>query len=490
MGGAGIGSLKLHPTGSKYRWYVLATVFVGTFMGPLDSSIVNIAIPSLGKDFSAGITTIEWVVTAYLLTTSVLLLSAGRLGDMMGHKRVYMAGFAIFTASSALCGLSAGIGQLVFFRVLQALGATCMLATGPAILTDTFPASQRGRALGMVAVSVALGLTVGPFLGGFIVGHLGWRWIFFVNVPVGLLALAMASLILKEGHAAADRRFDFAGSALALVCLLALLLALSMGGEWGWGSAEIVGLLAAAAIAGLLFIAVERWVEEPILDLSLFRNRLFSAANASALINYAALFVVMFLMPFYLGHALKASTQMTGIVLTAVPLATAIVAPISGALSDRIGSRSLSTTGLTVTALALFGLSRTSPERGLLPVAALLGAVGLGSGLFQSPNTSAIMGSVPRDRLGVASGLQATMRNVGMVLGVALAGAIVATLAPKGDLDPRYVFAIHWAFATGAIIAAAGAALSLVRGPSRGFAEKTAFEVEDEVIRRISGENP
>lgn len=462
--------------GEKYRWYVLATVFVGTFMGPLDSSIVNIAIPSLSRDFSVGITTIEWVVTAYLLTTSVLLLSAGRLGDMKGHKRIYIAGFAVFTASSALCGLSSGIDQLIFFRVLQALGATCMLATGPAILTDTYPASQRGRALGMVAVSVALGLTVGPFLGGFIVGHLGWRWIFFVNVPVGIIASLLAASILKEGKREVGKRFDFAGSSLALASLLAVLLALSMGNEWGWRSPRIFGLFAAAAISAFSFIAVENRVGDPVLDLSLFKNRLFSAANASALINYIALFVVMFLMPFYLGYVFRASTQLTGIVLTAVPLATAIVAPVSGALSDRIGSRFLSTAGLVVTALALLGLSRTSPGGGLWQVAVLLAIVGFGSGMFQSPNTSAIMGSVPRNRLGVASGLQATMRNIGMVLGVALSGAIVATFAPRGELDPSYASAIRVAFATGAFVAAFGAVLSLVRGPARGAARLNVLE--------------
>lgn len=474
----------------NYRWYVLATVFVGTFMAPLDSSIVNIAIPSLGREFSVGITTIEWVVTAYLLTTSVLLLSAGRLGDMLGHKRIYISGFAIFTTASALCGLSGGIGQLIFFRVLQAIGATCMLAAGPAILTDTFPASERGKALGMVAVSVALGLTVGPFLGGFIVGHLGWRWIFFVNVPVGILASVLAARVLKEGRREAGKRFDFSGSALALMALFSVLLALSMGNEWGWRSLRTGGLLIAAAAAGVLFIAVEKKIQDPVLDLSLFKNRLFSAANASALINYASLFVVMFLMPFYLGYVFRASTQVTGMALTAVPLATALVAPISGALSDKIGSRLLSTAGLAVTSLALFGLSRTAPAGGLVSVAALLGAVGLGSGMFQSPNTSAIMGSVPRNRLGVASALQATMRNVGMVLGVALSGAIVATFAPKGEFDPNYAAAIHFAFATGAAIAAMGAVLSLTRGPAGEPLKRRPAEAALEMARQNLEDNP
>ncbi|MCL5292381.1 MAG: MFS transporter [Actinobacteria bacterium] len=448
----------------NYRWYVLVTVFVGTFMAPLDSSIVNIALPTLAKYFSVGITTVGWVVMAYLLTTSSLLLSAGRLGDMKGHKRIYIAGFIIFTAASVLAGLSTTIGQLIFFRVLQAVGGTCLLAAGPAILTDAFPASERGKVLGLVAVSVALGLTVGPFLGGIIVSQFGWRWIFFVNVPVGILTSVLAALVLKEGKLDLGKRFDFLGAATVFGALLSVLLALSVGNKWGWGSEWTIGFLSSAAVLTAAFIAIENKAGEPMLDLSLFKSRLFSAANVSALINYVALFVVIFLIPFYLLDVFKATPQKTGIVLTAVPLITAVVAPISGSLSDKIGSRFLSSFGLAVSGLALFGLSRTSPSGGLIPIAILLGFVGMGSGMFQSPNSNAIMSSVPRHRFGIAASMQATMRNVGMVLGVALAGAIVATFAPKGDTDPRLIFAIHLAFLVGAAISAVGVVTSLVRG--------------------------
>lgn len=456
--------LRTRIDSDNYRWYVLVTVFAGTFMAPLDSSIVNIALPTLTKYFAVGITTVEWVVMSYLLTTSSLLLSGGRLGDIHGHKRVYIAGFLTFTVASALCGLAPTIGWLIAFRVVQALGGTLMLATGPAILTDAFPSAERGKALGILAVSVALGLTAGPFLGGIIVAQIGWRWIFFVNVPVGIVVSALAAFILKESRGPAGRRFDYLGSAAALAALFALLLALSMGNAWGWRSPATLGLLAGAAILAASFIRVERRAGEPMLDLSLFSSRLFSAANASALINYAALFVVVFLIPFYLLDVFGTSPQRAGIVLAAVPLTTAIVGPISGTLSDRIGSRLLSSLGLAVTAVALFGLSRTTSAEGVMPIALLLGLVGLGGGLFQAPNTSAIMGSVPRSHLGIAAGMQATMRNVGMVLGIALAGAIVATLAPKGALDPNLAAAIHRAFFAGALVAAAGVATSLVRG--------------------------
>ncbi|OIO83381.1 MAG: MFS transporter [Candidatus Aquicultor secundus] len=450
-------------TKSNYHWYVLATVFVGTFMGPLDSSIVNIAIPSLTKYFSVGITTVEWVVMAYLLTTSSLLLSTGRLGDMVGHKRIYIIGFLTFTAASALCGISGSVQQLVFFRVVQAVGATCMFSSSPAILTDAFP-TERGKALGLISISVAIGLTVGPTLGGFIVHNFGWRWIFFVNIPIGIIASIMAAFILKESKLPTVKRFDFAGATMAFLALFSVLLALSMGDKWGWRSSSTIGLLLAAVVFAAAFLYFENKVEEPMLDLSLFRIRLFTTANISALINYASLFIATFLTPFYLRDVFGESIQTTGLVLTVIPLFIGLVAPISGTLSDKIGSRMLSSLGLTINALALLGLSRTSVSTGILPVALFLGLFGFGAGLFQSPNSSAIMGAVPRHRLGIAAGMQATMRSVGMVLGVAMAGAIVGTYAPAGPADPHMASAIHIAFVSGSVIAGIGVVASLVRG--------------------------
>jgi len=469
---------KMEMQPGKYRWYVLMTVFVGTFMAPLDSSIVNIALPTISRHFSVGITTVEWVVMAYLLTTSSLLLSAGRLGDILGHKLIYILGFVTFTVASALCGFSSSIGQLIFFRVVQAVGATCMMATGPAILTDAFPPFERGKALGMIGISVAIGLTIGPFLGGILVTSFDWRWIFFVNIPIGILVSILAVFILKGGRRDKAKRFDFLGSTVALTSLFALLLALSKGSEWGWQSAITLGLISLSIALSGLFVMIEKRAKDPMLDLSLFKMRLFSAANASALINYAALFVVLILIPFYLLDVFNETPQKAGVILTAVPLLTGIISPISGTLSDKIGSRFLSSFGLAITALALFGLSQTSTETGLLPIVLLLSLVGLGSGLFQSPNTSAIMGIVPKHRLGVAAGLQATMRNIGMVLGVAMAGAIVATFAPAGHNDPHLSSAIHLAFTAGAFVAALGVITSLVRGTSAEAQEVLANQTD------------
>ena len=316
----------------------------------------------------------------------------------------------------------------------------------------------------MISISVAIGLTVGPTLGGFIVHNFGWRWIFFVNIPIGIIASIMAAFILKESKLPTVKRFDFAGATMAFLALFSVLLALSMGDKWGWRSSSTIGLLLAAVVFAAAFLYFENKVEEPMLDLSLFRIRLFTTANISALINYASLFIATFLTPFYLRDVFGESIQTTGLALTVIPLFIGLVAPISGTLSDKIGSRMLSSLGLTINALALLGLSRTSVSTGILPVALFLGLFGFGAGLFQSPNSSAIMGAVPRHRLGIAAGMQATMRSVGMVLGVAMAGAIVGTYAPAGPADPHMASAIHIAFVSGSVIAGIGVVASLVRG--------------------------
>lgn len=453
-------------------------------MGPLDSSIVNLALPEMAKEFGVGITTIGWVVMAYLLTTSSLLLSAGRLGDIIGHKRIYIFGFVTFTTASALCGFAGSIGQLIGFRVLQAIGATSLFASAPAIITGVFPPHERGKALGTIGTSVAIGLTAGPLLGGIIIGALNWRWIFFINIPIGIVVVLLSLFIIKESHRGTAKRFDFLGAATAFGALFSVLLALSMGNTWGWGSTATIGLFAGAVLLTVLFFTVERKATEPMLDLTLFHSRLFAAANISALINYIALFVVLILIPFYLFDIFNETPQRAGIVLMSVPLLMGVVAPISGSLSDRIGSRMLSSLGLGITALALYGLTWTSTATGVLPIAILLSLIGLGSGLFQSPNSSAIMGVVPRHRLGIASAVQATMRNMGMVLGVAMAGAIVATIAPRGHTDPNLLAAIHTAFIAGAIAAALGMVASLVRGPA---APLGAGNPEDPDMRGNSG---
>ncbi|MDH7570221.1 MAG: MFS transporter [Armatimonadota bacterium] len=454
-----------------YRWQALAAVAVGTFMSTLDSSIVNVSLPTIGHEFAADITVVEWVVMAYLLTVAGLLLSVGRLADMRGRKLIYNLGFGVFTLGSLACALSQSIAQLIAARVLQGVGAAMLAANGAAILTTAFPRSERGKAMGLNGTIVATGLTVGPPLGGLLVHAFGWRSIFTINLPIGAAGMLLAHYLLRpDGSGTRGERFDVPGALALWASLSALLLALSRGEAWGWSAPPTVALFLSSGAAAALFVLIERRAPHPVVDLSLFRNRLFSAGSGSALISYIAIATATFLTPFYLKHIKGFTTAQVGITLTVVPLTMMGVSPLSGWLSDRLGSRFLSSAGIGVISLGLMALGTLTPHTSTAGVAMRLFLVGLGNGLFTSPNSSAIMGAVPATRLGIAAGMISTVRTMGTVTGVALAGAVVAARRSAllgADFDPTAAFAgaIQTAYLVAAGVAAAGVLLSMVRGP-------------------------
>jgi len=454
------------PTASR-KWAILLAVGVGTFMGALDGSIVNTILPIVRQEFNAGITTIEWVVTIYLLTVGGLLLTFGRLGDLRGNKPVYLSGFGLFIVGSMLCGRASSTGWLIGARTLQALGAAMLAANSPAILTKGFPAQERGRALGIQSMMTYLGLTIGPSLGGWLAASLGWRSVFYVNVPVGVVAMALGAVFIpREPPSEARERFDLAGAASFSLGLIVLLFALSVGPGWGWGSTNVLLLFAGSAVLLGVFLLVERRTASPMVDLTLFRRRTFSVATISAVLNYVALFGVVFLMPFYLIQGRGLSPAHAGLVMTAYPAVMALAAPLSGALSDRIGSRLLSSLGMGLMGVGLILLAGLRPETAFLQLSFSLGVVGLGTGIFISPNSSALMGSAPRHRQGIAAGILATARSTGMVIGVGVAGAIFASLTAGAGVappDPAWFNAIAVAFLAMAVVAFAGCAISALR---------------------------
>jgi EmrB/QacA subfamily drug resistance transporter len=346
-----------------------------------------------------------------------------------------------------------------------------LFANSPAILTKNFPAVQRGRALGLLAMMTYLGLTVGPSLGGWLTVELGWRAVFYVNVPVGGLALALAwrFIPMDPAHGGADR-FDFAGAALFTAGLVSLLLGLNQGHAWGWGSPPILALLVLSAGLLAAFVVLELRVSSPMLDLRLFRSRPFSAATASALMNYVCVYSIAFLLPFYLIQGRGLTPARAGLLFTAQPLVMAVAAPLSGTFSDRIGSRLPGTLGMAVLAAGLYLLSRLGPEAPLRQVALGLAVAGLGTGTFVSPNNSQLMGSAPRERQGIAAGILATARNVGMVLGVGLAGAVFTTVLARGQAHgsgTALYDAVGAGFLVAAGVAGLGALTSAVRGRAR-----------------------
>jgi EmrB/QacA subfamily drug resistance transporter len=425
-------STATHDTSRK--WAVLSAVGVGTFMSALDASIVNATLPRLQSALHASVAGIEWVVTVYLLVVSGLLLIVGRLGDMRGHKDVYVAGFLGFVLSSALCGLSSSVGWLVAFRAVQALSAAALFANAPAILTASFPPSERGRALGLQATMTYLGLSVGPPLGQLLASRLGWQAIFYVNLPVGALGFWLSQRnIARDRPAGAPPRFDVLGAGLFFVGLLAVLLALNQGHAWGWAAPATLGLLAGGGAVLAAFVVVERRRAEPVLDLSLFRSRVFAGATGSAMVSYVAQFAVLFLLPFYLqwrGYGAEA----TGGILMAQPVTMMVTAPIAGTLSDRLGTRGPVVIGLGLLAAGIMLLCLLGPSTPTAVLVVGMAVAGLGFGAFVAPNNSRLLGAAPPHRRGIASGVLAAARNVGMVLGVGLGGAVYTTvLARLGD---------------------------------------------------------
>jgi len=408
-------------------------------MVALDGSVVNTILPILRNAFQSKVAAIQWVVTVYLLTLSGLLLTFGRLGDMRGHKSIYVWGFGLFALSSALCGAARSVTALVIFRALQAVGGAMLASNAPAIVTANFPAEQRGRAIGLTSTMTYLGLTVGPSLGGWLNQAFGWRTVFYINVPVGALALTLSLLFIPNDAAAeSGQRFDLPGAAAFLAGLTSLLLGLNKGAEWGWGSPAVLGLLAGALLLLGIFVLIERRSPAPMLDLNLFRVPLFTTATVSAILNYICVYSITFLMPFYLIQGRGLNSAQAGMLLTAQPVLMAFFAPLSGAFSDQIGSRLPGMIGMGGLAAGLFVLAGLGSESGLWMAALGLAVAGFGTGTFISPNTSALLGSAPKSRQGIASGVQATARNFGMVLGLGMAGAIFTTQLAQGTAEALY----------------------------------------------------
>jgi EmrB/QacA subfamily drug resistance transporter len=446
----------------KWRWSVLLPIGVGTFMSALDGSVVNTVLPLLRRNLSTSVAGVEWVVTVYLLVVSALLLGVGRAGDLYGHKRMYIGGFVLFVIGSALCGLAPTAGVLVGMRAVQAVGASMLYANAPAILTKSFPSTQRGRVLGAQVTFTYLGLMTGPLLGGWLASAFGWRSIFYINVPLGVAAVALALIYIEDDRPETTaERFDFAGASLFTAGLVALLVALNQGHAWGWLSMQTLTLIASSVALLALFLRVERRRENPMLDLELFRSRILTASTASALLNYICLYSVLFVVPFLLIQGRGLDTRQAGLVMTAQPIVVALVTPFSGTLSDRIGSRVLAAMGMVVLAIGLVLLAASSGSASLAPIAMSLGVVGLGFGLFVSPNNSALMGAAPRHRQGIAAGILATARNVGMVLGVGVAGAVFTTVLANSVAGASPLAILHGVQAS-LLVAAAFAACGVV----------------------------
>lgn len=462
------------------KWRTFAAVGIGVFMSTLDGSIVNIALPSIMADLNAPMAVVEWVMVIYLLVVSSLLLGFGRLSDIRGRRWVYTRGLLVFSTGALLCAMAETAAWLIVARAFQGLGAAMIMSCTQAIVVDTFPRKERGRALGTLGAVVASGLTLGPALGGWLIHHFSWPAIFYVNVPIGLVTALAADRMLRDTPSDATRRepFDRFGAVLLAISVASLVFLVAQGRKLGWHNPAVPGLAALFLVAGLGLVRQELSVAHPILSPGLLRIRLFSLPVLSLLIIFGALFAVIFLMPFYLVHPRGLPVRTAGLVMTTPFVFLFLVAPLSGALSDRIGSRLLCTFGMTCMAASLLLLARLPADAPMPEILWRLTLAGVGTAVFMAPNNATAMSAVPARHMGVAAGTAAMVRNLGMVLGIALAAAVFNTVFAEltGGLDlkvyrpelrPAFMTAFRAAMTAGGLLAGFGVPITYLRGPEK-----------------------
>ncbi len=459
------------------KWAVFSLVAVGIFMSTLDGSIVNIALPAIMADLGASLSVIEWVMMIYLFIVSSLLLSFGRLSDIRGRRWVYSRGLIVFSVGSLLCATAHSAGWLIGARAFQGLGAAMIMSCTPALVIDIFPLEERGKAMGMVGAVVASGLTVGPALGGWLLHIASWPLIFYINIPIGLANAVVVNRWLKGSHADLTRpeSFDLAGAFLLAFTVGCFLLAMTHAYAWGYGSWRILGLF---GLSGVGLIALGTWLirtPHPVIEPSIWRIRLFTLPVIAGLLLFVSLFMVVFLMPFYLMHPQGMAENRAGLIMVTLFVFLSVFSPLSGTLSDRMGTRFLCTLGMGILALALYQLSWLSPEAPLITVISRLALAGIGTAVFISPNSAITMSAVPPKYKGVAAATVATARNLGMVLGIAVAGAIFNSVfyqlsggqdlrVYSPELEGAFMNAFHYAMLTGAGIALLNVAVCFLRG--------------------------
>ena len=463
-----------------YKWIALSVTTIGAMMAAIDSTIVILALPDMMVELHADLVEMIWVIIGYILVSTVFLLTFGRVADLFGRVRMYNLGFVVFTAGSALCGLSGSVLALILFRLVQGAGAAMMLVNSVAILTEVFPANERGRALGINSVTWAAGGVLGPVLGGLILSAGSWRWIFFINIPIGIFGALWGYISLKEmSSRGAGERFDWFGALTFSLSLVSILLALTMGIQFSWLSPPILLLFASFVIFLAFFLLWERRAKFPVLDFSLFRNRIYNFSVLAAMMQSLGLFAVNFLIVFYFQGVRGFDPLTAALLLIPLPLVSSVAAPVGGIIADRIGARVPATIGLLLQAAGLLWLSGLSVDTNYAVIAGGLAVMGLGGGLFFSPNTSAAMTAAPKNRLGIASAALGTLRQTGMVISLALSLAVAAGSLPRdvmmqifvgtdvtlgSQVMQNFVVGIRNAFLFSILLCLIAAALSFARG--------------------------
>ncbi len=449
------------------KWWTLAALSFALFMIMLDNTVVNVALPSIQRDLGIGISELEWIVTAYALSFAVFLLTGGKLADRFGRRRVFLIGLVTFTLSSLACGLAGSAGMLIGARAVQGVGAALMMPATLSIISAVFPARERGTAIGIWAGVSAMALAIGPLIGGLLTEKVNWNWIFYVNVPVGILGIVAAFILVPESRdTSAVQRLDLPGLITSAVAVFALTYALIEANTYGWTSARILGLFVLFAVALLAFVLLETHQKAPMLDLGLFRNGTFAGANTIALMVSLAMFGVFFFISLFMQNILHYSAIKAGATFLPMTILIILVAPLAGALSDRLGSRWLMTAGMTLVAGSLVVFAQLDQSSGFWNILPGLLIGGVGMAMTMSPMTSATLSAVSVDKAGVASGVLNTFRQVGGSLGIAIGGAILASYVSVPPQSPQFadefVNGLHHSLYTSAGIAFAAALVAAV----------------------------
>jgi EmrB/QacA subfamily drug resistance transporter len=449
------------------KWWTLGAVAFGLFMIMLDNTIVNVALPAIEHSLHMSISSLEWIVTAYALTFAALLITGGKLGDLYGRRKMFTAGLVVFTLASLACGLAPSAGFLIGARAVQGVGAALMSPATLSIITATFPPKERGQAIGIWAGVSALALAIGPLVGGLIVDNINWHWIFYVNVPVGVVGIIVSQLVIRESRDTShEQSIDLPGLVTSSGALLALSYALIEGNQHGWGSPEIISLFIGAAVLLAVFIRLELSQRLPMLDLGLFKIGAFTGANTVAMLVSLGMFGVFFFISLYVQNILGYSPTKAGAIFLPMTILIILVAPVAGKLSDRIGSRWLMGAGMSILGVSLLLYQRIGLHTGFWSLLPQLVLGGIGMALTMSPMTSAAMASVPIDKAGVGSGVLNSFRQVGGSLGIALMGAILLNYqhptTSKAVAAQQFVNGLHAALFVSAFIAFAAAAVAIV----------------------------
>jgi EmrB/QacA subfamily drug resistance transporter len=434
----------VHAEHDNYKWWALSCTSLGMLLATINSGTLVIALPALERSLNTSLLELVWVILSYMIASTVLVLSAGRLSDLFGRKPAYIAGFVLFGAASLGAGFAGNAAALIAWRVLQGVGGSLLFANAPAIVTDAFPGRQLGIAMGTNTMIAAVGLVLGPVLGGALV-TIGWQWVFWFNVPLSLAGAAWGALVLHEmGRRDSQRGLDPVGSLAFLVGLTGFVFAISRGGLSGWADPLVIAGFAAALILLPLFVVVEAHQHAPMLDLTMFRNRLFSAACAAAFLNGLSRFALMFVFVFYFQGPEGDSAIAAGLKLIPLALGMLLASPLAGVVADRRGSRGLATIGMLLSAAGLALMTTLVVASPYWQSAVWLFAVGVGSGMFNSPNTAAMMGAVSPQRRGVAAGARTLITNSGAVISIAFVLAVITAAVPRPVL-----FAIFSGVASG-----------------------------------------